>query len=1227
MRVTLFARMNASGEGFFVKFNRYAGLRGLSSTSILALALACGSSSMAQADSVYWSGSAGDNDWFNDANWVWDGHTPAAGDDARIDTTGVLIDGAAGFASNLFVGLGSTADLSVQSDLTTGSVSLGWSAGSQGTVTISGAGNVWNNSSAITVGNEGSGFINILDEAEVASGSFYIGGAPTGTGTVTLQDNSKLFATGYLYVGYGGDPADGADGYLYIYSGSDATSVNGVIADGLNTTGAVLVDGAGSTWNNVSLLVVGGGGVGTLDIANGGYVHTGSATIANLDTASGSIVRVMDADSRWEIDNDLIVGGSTDGDLMITDGGVVEAARVSLGYTSDGDGTVYISGTDSTLTVTNDLNVGLDGFGRLTIEHGGYASAGALYAGYGALADSRITVSDSTLDVTNRIGLGYDGESLMVVESGGQVNSAGAILGWNSTGNGRATVTNAGSRWDNTGTLYVGNLGTGFLLVSDGGVVTSTDGYVGTENGSNSEARVTGAGSSWEMSGAFFVGHNTGSQGVVTISDGGSISSLQGILGDLAGSVGTMTVTGAGSTWSALVDSSVLYSGDLNVGRFGTGYLTVTDGGSVIGNRLHIGNEAGSSGTVVVSGAGSNLTIAGRLSVGIEGDGVLTVTNGATVSADRIVIADDATSSGTLNIGAARGQTASAAGTINASTVVFGDGDGEIVFNHTGSSYVFTSDVEGTGTLSFLSGLTKLTGDYSAFTGDLSIEGGLVSVNTSTLTAVANVLSGATLGGSGTLGNVYVDGGGTVAPGNSIGTLTVANITFASGSTYSVEIDDAGRSDLLHATGTATISSGASVYFGPENGTDDGSTYSIGTVYTILTADGGVSGTFGSISDGFVFLDGTLVYDANNIYLTLSRNNTSFASLGQTRNQIAVGTALDSMAIGDSVPSVVAGLGESAVRPAYDALSGEIYASTKGMLVDDSRFVRDGLNARLLAGEATGERGFWLSSFGSWAKTDSDGNAASLEHNTGGFLGGADAVFLEDWRLGLAGGYSRTSFDVDGRNSSGTSDNYSLGVYGGRSLGAFDLRFGGAYTWHQISTDRSVDIGSFSEDLDADYDASTAQFFGEASYGIDTSIGHFSPFAGLAHVLLHTDRMTETGGDAAISAASDDYAVTYSTLGLRASAPVDLGGTPIGLQGMVGWRHAFGDATPTSEHAFATGDAFTVAGTPIARNVAVFEAGLSVSLSKTATFGVSYAGQAGDGDWEQQIKGRFDVRF
>lgn len=1157
-----------------MKHVRIARRTRLLSTSALALCLAGGFSGAASADSVYWSG--GTNDWFLDSNWVWDGHAPNAGDTARIDTTGVVIDGAGAHVGTLFLGLGSAADLAIQDDLTSDSVSLGWNSGSMGSATITGAGNTWTNSGAIYVGYGGGGVISILDGAAVTTGEMNIASGTTSTGTVNLQDNSSLITSGYLYVGFGGDASSGGHGYLNILSGSDVTSADSIIANGINTIGDALVSGTGSTWTTTGSLLVGGGGVGTLDVTDGGFVESGSATIANLASASGSSVNVDGAGSQWSVLGDLYLGSGGSGTLNITDDGSVEL--------------------------------------------------GAAYLGYAAAGSGAIVVDDAALSVTDRIGVGYNGTGSLTIRNGATVDADGAILGWNAAATGTATVTGAGSRWDNTGTLYVGNLGDGFLTIADGAAVTSTDGYVGTENGSDSELLVSGAGSSWIMSGAFFAGHNTGAEGTVTVASGGSISSLQGILGDLSGSVGTMTVTGSGSTWSAIVDPSVLYSGDLNVGRHGTGYLSVLDGGSVTGNRLHIGNEVGSSGEVIVSGAGSNLTVADRLSIGIEGDGELTVANGGTVSADRIVIADDAGSSGILNIGAAAGDAAATAGLIDTDTVIFGDGDGEIVFNHTATDYVFGADVTGTGTLSFLSGITELTGDYSAFTGGLSIEGGLVSVNTDTLSVVASVLDGATLGGNGTLGNVAVASGGTVAPGNSIGTISVGDITFASGSFYSVEVDDLGNSDLIDASGTATIDSGASVTVGPENGTDDGSTYTSGTVYTILSAAGGVNGTFGSLTDSFAFLDGRLTYDADSVFLTLLRNNIAFSSLGETRNQVAVGTALESLAIGDALYDAVVGLGAADVQGAFDDLSGDIHASTKGMLVDDSHYVRDAFNARLLGDDPKGY-GFWTSAFGAWARSESDGNAGSLAHSTGGFAGGADTVLADEWRLGFAGAYSQTAFDEASRGASGTSDNASLGLYGGRSFGALDLRFGAAYTWHQISTERAVDAGSLDDRNEADYDARTAQLFGEASYDIDTSLGRISPFAGLAYVHLRTDGFTETGGVTAVSADADSYDTTYGTLGLRGQAPLALGEAKAVLHGMVGWRHDFGDGVPDARLAFAGSDSFTVYGVPSARDVAVMEAGISLAVSENALVGLSYAGQAGEGEWEQQVKGRLDVRF
>ena len=63
-----------------------------------------------------------------------------------------------------------------------------------------------------------------------------------------------------------------------------------------------------------------------------------------------------------------------------------------------------------------------------------------------------------------------------------------------------------------------------------------------------------------------------------------------------------MTVTGPGSTWNNGP------SGGLNIGSFGTGTLTIANGGTVVNitpNIANIGNFAGSQGTVTVTGAGS----------------------------------------------------------------------------------------------------------------------------------------------------------------------------------------------------------------------------------------------------------------------------------------------------------------------------------------------------------------------------------------------------------------------------------------------------------------------------------------------------------------------------------------------------------------------------------------------------------------------------------------------
>lgn len=67
---------------------------------------------------------------------------------------------------------------------------------------------------------------------------------------------------------------------------------------------------------------------------------------------------------------------------------------------------------------------------------------------------------------------------------------------------------------------------------------------------------------------------------------------------------------------------------------------------------------------------------------------------------------------------------------------------------------------------------------------------------------------------------------------------------------------------------------------------------------------------------------------------------------------------------------------------------------------------------------------------------------------------------------------------------------------------------------------------------------------------------------------------------------------------------------------------------PTSTNRFVGGgNAFTVAGVPVARDAAVIEAGLDFALTPAAVIGVIYSGQFGSGIIDQSLKANFSAKF
>lgn len=530
-------------------------------------------------------------------------------------------------------------------------------------------------------------------------------------------------------------------------------------------------------------------------------------------------------------------------------------------------------------------------------------------------------------------------------------------------------------------------------------------------------------------------------------------------------------------------------------------------------------------------------------------------------------------------------------------------------------------------------------------------------------------MQGGTLSGTGTLSIVdfgvqdlafgLFNQAGTIAPGGAsqTGVLTVGG-DYLQGShgTLSVRLGD-GASDSLDVTGQASLAGHVALSgFGP---------VVLNAPYTILTANH-VAGTFHDVFSSFAFLDASLTYAPSSVSASLSRNGVAFADVARTANQSAVAGAFNALDPSGSLYRNVLALSAAEARSAFDLSSGEIHASVKSVLIDDSRYLRDAANKRLheMAGSsgfraafnsmngqagnghragqhvaggrrgsapfssAPGVEGFmlWGHAYGTSGHIDGDGNASRVGRRSGGLLIGGDVPLDETWRLGALAGYSKSSFNITSCCSSGTSDNYHVGLYGGGSSGSVFLRSGAFYSSHDVSTSRDVIVGGFAEQARTAYRAQTVQAFGEIGTAWRSLTGTVEPYVNLAHVHLTTGGFAEQAQESALRAASQHSSVSFTTAGVRGSTDFALASQRMTLGAGMGWRHAFGDRLPVSTLGLSTAD-FTVAGAAIAQDAAVFDASIHSYLSDAMTFSLSYQGQIAANAAEHAATARLKIGF
>ena len=1021
----------------------------------------------------------------------------------------------------------------------------------QNNITLSGAAadtlNAFNTTSNVTV--NGGGFT--LDGGGVQRGFFVYAGS-VAINNLTIQNTQALGGNGALSGSGAGGGAGGlgAGGALFVASGGHVTVSNVVLAGNNATGGAAGAGGDGVPGSSQS--GAGGGGLG-------GHAET---------AAAGGVGR----------------GANGDG------GGNVPGSGIIVGAASGGGG--YIPGPG---TVPGGINGGGGGYGGAGGVGGSSAFFGTGQGGFGGGGSSFTHAADGR-GGTGGFGGGGSGARTGNGDSGPQ----GGLGGFGGGGGGGGAADDPGGAVaGGTG----GNRGFGAGIGGNGGGVLANGASAAGGGGGGGGGGLGGAlfvqeGGSLTIAGAFNVngssvaggagaagGIGVGGAGNGTAGGGGSAFGTgmflqgNGIINFQPGSGLTQTIsdgiadqTGSGGTG--------INSGIWGLNKNGAGTLVLSAANTFAGN-INI-----NAGTLSVAGAAN---LGNGNTVAIADGATFAVTSNATFASNRRFLVSG--SSPTFDIAA--GTTSRIQGEIAQGSLVLGG----LVKSGTG-----TLELSGTNTYTgatYVTGGTLRAGSNSAF-GSIN----LLQVNggaTLDLNGFDRTFLG--LAGAGTVTGANTTISGSFLPGDTLTpctSMTVAgNLAFQSAAQYVVVVNPA-TSSFAQVTGTATLG-GATV-----NALFAAGTY-VDKRYTILTATGGVSGTFSFSSVIGVNtpsnFSSTLSYDTNHVYLNMILN---FAIPGglNTKQQ-AVGNALTNFFDRTgAIPAVFAnmsanGLSQAAGQTATGSQQTTFNAMNLFLNVMTDPFIAGRGDGASIPGAATGYAdeealayaakkrnpndalaaiytkapqaapfqqrwSVWAAAYGGSQTTD--GNTVVGSNSTTsriyGTAVGADYRFAPFTIAGfsLAGG--GTNFSV-ANNGTGRSDLFQAGAFIRHNIGAAYLAGALAYGWQDVTTDRTVTIAGVDR-LRAQFNANAWSGRAEGGYRfvapVIGGIG-FTPYAAGQFTTFELPAYTES-----VVSGANTFALAYgprsvtdtrSELGLRTDKSFAMQSAILTLRGRLAWAHDF----------------------------------------------------------------------
>jgi len=1150
--------------------------------------------------------------------------------------------------------------------ITAGGSSFGGDIGGSGGLTLNApsgtftltASNDYTGATTITAGTlalSGSG--SISDSSVVtANGTFDISGVTSntliktlaGSGSVNLGGNNLVITAGSTT--FSGAIGDGGNfGGIEISGGTQTLSGTNTYTNvtQIDTGATLALKGASAIADSAYVTFTPtGGGVATLDISQS---STGASVAGLYDPFDVGVVslgsKTLTIGSAGVAFNGVIqdggIGNGAGGAVTIAAGGDQQ-----LGGTNTYTGLTTINATGELDLISNGAHNGSIATSSGLVDNGIFDISDLGHHGTTPTTTSIIALSGSAGAFLN---LGENGLNLTnangtfagTIADGGNSGGTGGSL---SIGGGTETLTGTNTYTGGTsitgGTLVVGNssaLGTGTVSMAAG----TTLSFLNAANYTlTNKFQISGdpiftppVNTTQTISGTISNATGPAPAGIVDMEGAGTLvlSGTNSYSGGTIISAGTVQVTNDNSVGTGTV---TLDGGTFQAGAAG---LSFSNNFAINPTNGTIDTQAK---TLTLSGTVADGTGSGALTK--IGTGMLILTGTDTYSGGTTI------SAGTLQLGNG-GSTGSIIGNVTDNGTLAVDTSATVTLSGTISgSGAFQQNGSGT---TILSVLDSYGGATNVNSGTLEVNG---SIAASSLTTVA---SGATLLGTGTVGNVQVNSHGTVTPGpaGGVGTLTViGNLTLQSAAIYMVSINGAATSKA-NVTGTANIT-------GATFAAAAGSTPVAGTDYLVLQSGAHIVGTF---ANAYVVIDnkfkGTLDYTTNpdDVYLDVTYYQlTSLLPSNLPKNLLNVATGIDNAILnGVTLPPGFANLFNFTPQQLENALTeleGQpataAQRSAFQLMVDFLNLLSDPSSGGGSSPTGGGASGFapeqaasfpsdiaeayaailtkapppqsfeqrwsaWASAFGGTSIID--GNAAAgtntVTASDYGFAAGMDYRATPDSVYGFALAGGGTNWSVAQNLGGGRSDSFQIGIHQTTHWGPLYVSGALAFANHWFATNR-IALG---DQLTANFMGQSYAARGEAGYRyavpVTGAIIGVTPYGALQAQQFHTPSFSETdltGGGFALNFNAMTATDARSELGARFDNLQIVDDMPLVLRARVAWAHDWmSNSTLGAVFQALPGSNFIVSGVTPAANSALTTASGELHLAADWTMIAKFDGE------------------